>query len=78
MRLVRTAARPRTSAAWVAAAVAAFSLVGPGAAAAPAEPASVLGANLAVNSADACVDSDEIDTEVRAKGSFDLLPLVQT
>ena len=60
MRLVRTAARPRTSAAWVAAAVAAFSLVGPGAAAAPAEPASVLGSNLAVNSADACVDSDEV------------------
>ena len=60
MRLVRTAARPRTSAAWVAAAVAAFSLVAPGAAAAPAEPASVLGSNLAVNSADACVDSDEV------------------
>ena len=60
MRLVRTAARPRTSAAGVAAAVAAFSLVGLGAAAAPAEPASVLGSNLAVNSADACVDSDEV------------------
>jgi uncharacterized protein YkwD/uncharacterized protein YraI len=60
MRLVRTLARSRIIGARVAAALAAFALVGPGAAAGPAEPASVAEPSLAVSSADACVDDEEV------------------
>ena len=59
MRLVRTLARSRALGARVAAALAAFTLVMPGASAAPAEPASLSQSGLAVSSADACVDGEE-------------------
>lgn len=60
MRLVRTPARLCALGARVAAAVAAFSLFATGAAAAPAVPAGLGQPALAVNSADACADSEEI------------------
>ncbi len=60
MRLVRTAARSRALGARVAAAVAAFSLFATGAAAAPADPATFAAPALAVTSADACADSEEV------------------
>ena len=60
MRLVRTPARLCAIGARVAAAVAAFSLFATGAAAAPAVPAGLGQPALAVNSADACADSEEI------------------
>jgi uncharacterized protein YkwD/uncharacterized protein YraI len=62
MRLVRAPARARVRicGAWVAAAIAAFSLFAPGATAAPADPPSFAGLNLAVSSADACVDDEEV------------------
>jgi uncharacterized protein YkwD/uncharacterized protein YraI len=60
MRLVRIPARSRALGARVAAAVAAFSLFTTGAAAAPAVPASFGQPALAVSSADACADSEEV------------------
>ena len=60
MRLVRTPARLCAIGVRVAAAVAAFSLFATGAAAAPAVPAGLGQPALAVNSADACADSEEI------------------
>lgn len=60
MRLVRTPARSRALGAWVAATVAAFSLFASGAAAAPANPAILASPALAVSSADACADSEEV------------------
>jgi len=60
MRLVRTAVRSRALGAQVAAAVVAFSLFATGAAAAPANPAIVAAPALAVSSADACADSEEV------------------
>jgi uncharacterized protein YkwD/uncharacterized protein YraI len=60
MRLVRTPGRSRALAAWVAATLAAFQLFVPGAAAAPADPVSFAESNLAVSSADACADGEEV------------------
>jgi uncharacterized protein YkwD/uncharacterized protein YraI len=60
MRLVRTAARSGAFGARVAAAILAYSLFGTGAAAAPANPAIIAAPALAVSSADACADSEEV------------------
>ena len=62
MRLARTPARARsrTLGARVATALAAFTLFAPHVAAAPAEPAQFTSPNLAVSSADACADSEEV------------------
>jgi uncharacterized protein YkwD/uncharacterized protein YraI len=60
MRPVRTEARSRALGARVAAAVAAFSLFATGAAAAPADPETFAAPALAVTSADACADSEEV------------------
>jgi uncharacterized protein YkwD/uncharacterized protein YraI len=60
MQLVRTLARSRIFGVRIAAAIAAVSLVAPGAAAAPADPGSFAGPSLAVSSADACVDDEEV------------------
>ena len=60
MVLVRTPARSRALGALITASVAAFSLVASGAAAAPANPASFAAPALAVSSADACADSEEV------------------
>jgi uncharacterized protein YkwD/uncharacterized protein YraI len=62
MRLVRTLARARTriAGARLAAILAAVSLIAPGAAAAPADPGSFAELSLAVSSADACVDDEEV------------------
>ncbi|HEX5992072.1 MAG TPA: SH3 domain-containing protein [Thermomicrobiales bacterium] len=60
MRLVRTPARSRALGSRVAAAVATFSLCTTGAAAAPAVPANLGQPVLAVSSADACADSEEV------------------
>jgi uncharacterized protein YkwD/uncharacterized protein YraI len=60
MRLVRTPARSRALGAWVAATLAAFSVFASGAAAAPASPPSFDEPALAVSSADACADSEEV------------------
>ena len=62
MRLVRTPARARsqTLGAWVAAALAAFTVFASGTAAAPADPTRFTEWNLAVSSADACADSEEV------------------
>jgi uncharacterized protein YkwD/uncharacterized protein YraI len=62
MRLVRTPARARsrTLGAWVAAALAAFTVFASGATAAPADPVRLTEASLAVSSADACADSEEV------------------
>ena len=62
MRLVRTPARAssRTLGTWVAAALAAFTIFASGAAAAPADPAQFTETSLAVSSADACADSEEV------------------
>ena len=55
-----TRARSRTLGAWVAAALAAFTVIAPGVAAAPADPGSFAEPSLAVSSADACADSEEV------------------
>jgi uncharacterized protein YkwD/uncharacterized protein YraI len=62
MRLVRTPARARsrTLGAWVAASLAAFALFAPSAAASPADSTRFVEPNLAVSSADACADSEEV------------------
>ena len=60
MRLVRTLARSRAVGTRLAAALAAVSLAAPGAAAAPADPGSFAEPSLAVSSADACVDGEEV------------------
>src|SRR5215218_9467892 len=62
MRLVRTPARARsrTLGAWVAANLAAFALYAPSTAASPADPTRFAELSLAVSSADACADSEEV------------------
>ena len=60
MQLVRALARSRTIGVRIAAALAAVSLVAPGAAAAPVDPGSFAEPSLAVSSADACVDDEEV------------------
>jgi uncharacterized protein YkwD/uncharacterized protein YraI len=62
MRLVRTPARARsrTLGAWVAASLAAFALYAPSTAASPADPTRFAELSLAVSSADACADSEEV------------------
>jgi uncharacterized protein YkwD/uncharacterized protein YraI len=80
MRLIRTAVRPRIFIAWVAAVFAAFSVVVSGAAAAPAGPATFAEPNLAVSSADACVDNEEVGflgliNDYRAASGLRLLSL---
>jgi uncharacterized protein YkwD/uncharacterized protein YraI len=62
MRLVRTPARARsrTLGAWVAASLAAFTLYAPSTAASPADPTRFAELSLAVSSADACADSEEV------------------
>jgi uncharacterized protein YkwD/uncharacterized protein YraI len=60
MRLFRNPARSRALGARITAAVAAFSLFATGAAAAPADPMSFSEPALAVSSADACTDSEEV------------------
>jgi uncharacterized protein YkwD/uncharacterized protein YraI len=52
--------RSRTPGAWVAAALAAFTLFASSAAAAPADPAQFTERSLAVGSADVCADSEEV------------------
>jgi uncharacterized protein YkwD/uncharacterized protein YraI len=60
MRMVRMLAGLSTPGAWITAAIAGFSLMTPGAAAAPAEPVVSTEPALAVSSADACADSEEV------------------
>src|SRR5215218_8726666 len=64
MRLIRMSARARvrsrTLGAWVAAALAAFTVFAPSAAAAPADPGNFAEPSMAVNSADACADGEEV------------------
>jgi uncharacterized protein YkwD/uncharacterized protein YraI len=62
MRLIRTSARTRsrTLGAWVAAALAAFTVFAPSAAAAPADSGTFAEPSLAVSSADACADGEEV------------------
>ena len=60
MQLIRALARSRIIGARIAAALAAVSLIAPGAAAAPADPGSFAEPSLAVSSADACVDDEEV------------------
>jgi uncharacterized protein YkwD/uncharacterized protein YraI len=60
MRLVQIPARSRALGVRIAAAIAAVSLVTTGAAAAPANPANLYAPALAVSSADACADSEEV------------------
>src|SRR5215218_4868291 len=56
----RARARSRTLGAWVAAVLAALTVFAPGAAAAPAAPEGFAAPSLAVSSADACADSEEV------------------
>jgi uncharacterized protein YkwD/uncharacterized protein YraI len=56
----RARARSRTLGAWVAAVLAALTVFAPGAAAAPAGPEGFAAPSLAVSSADACADSEEV------------------
>ena len=60
MQLIRALARSRIIGARIAAALAAVSLIAPGAAAAPADPGGFAEPGLAVSSADACVDDEEV------------------
>src|SRR5688572_2259740 len=60
MRLVRTLARSRAVGTRLAGALAAILLVAPGAAAAPTDPGIFAEPRLAVSSADACVDDEEV------------------
>jgi uncharacterized protein YkwD/uncharacterized protein YraI len=56
----RARAKSRTLGAWVAAVLAALTVFAPGAAAAPAAPEGFAAPSLAVSSADACADSEEV------------------